>query len=49
MTFVTAHEQIARPDRTDQRLSRGLGLAIGAAVSAGLWALLVYGAVGLVA
>jgi len=49
MTFVTTHEQVALSDHAGKRLSRGLGLAIGAGVSAGLWALLIYGAVGLFA
>ncbi len=49
MTFITTHAQVARPDRTGERLSRGFGLAIGAGVSAGLWALLIYGAIRLFA
>lgn len=48
MTFATAHEHAALPDRTGERLPRGLGLAIGASASAGLWAALIYGAIRLI-
>ncbi len=45
MTFVTAHEQAVLPAHTDERLPRGVGLMIGAAVSLVLWAPLIYGAI----
>lgn len=45
MSFTTAHEQARLADHPGERLPRGLGLAIGAVASAGLWALLIHGAI----
>jgi len=48
MTFTATHDGVQPADRAPRRLPTGLGLALGATVSLGLWAGLAYAVIRLI-